>query len=88
MFTRHYAVWPKHLPKQLTVPETSLFTNLEVSARRYPEKAAIVYYDTSISYAELLRQVEALAGYLQHLGAERVNTFPTLVARFLCNNFG
>jgi hypothetical protein len=22
------------------------------------------------------------------LGAERVNTFPTLVARFLCNNFG
>ena len=21
-------------------------------------------------------------------GAERVNTFPTLVARFLCNNFG
>lgn len=71
MFTRHYAVWPKHLPKQLTVPETSLFTNLEVSARRYPDKAAIVYYDTSISYAELLRQVEALAGYLQHLGVKK-----------------
>ena len=68
MFTRQYAVWPEHLPKHLTVPETSLFTNLEISARRYPDKAAIIYYGTVITYTELLREVEALAGYLQQQG--------------------
>lgn len=68
MFTRHHAVWPRHLPKQLSIPQTSLFTNLEISARRYPDKPAIVYYDTQISYAELLQEVEALAGYLQAQG--------------------
>ncbi|WP_087720730.1 long-chain fatty acid--CoA ligase [Salinicola salarius] len=71
MFTRHYAVWPEHLPKHLTVPGTSLFTNLDVSARRYPDKTAIVYYDTLITYAELLREVEVLAGYLQHQGVKK-----------------
>ena len=31
---------------------------------------------------------EALFQQLCHIAAERVNTFPTLGARFLCNNFG
>ena len=41
-----------------------MFDNLEVSARRYPEKAAIVYYGTEISYRRLLDEAERLAGYL------------------------
>jgi fatty-acyl-CoA synthase len=64
-FTRHYPHWPPGVPKTLSVPRTSLYFNLEVSARRYPEKAAIHYYGTAIRYAELLRSAEALAGYLQ-----------------------
>jgi fatty-acyl-CoA synthase len=66
MFTRHYPHWPPGVPKTLSVPRTSLFYNLEVSARRYPDKTALHYYGTSISYAELRRSAEALAGYLQH----------------------
>jgi fatty-acyl-CoA synthase len=66
MFTRHYAHWPPGVPKTLSVPHTSLYFNLEVSARRYPDKAALHYYGTDITYAELLRSAEALAGYLQH----------------------
>ena len=64
-FTRHFAHWPPGVPKTLSVPRTSLVFNLEVSARRYPAKAALHYYGTSISYAELLGSAEALAGYLQ-----------------------
>ncbi|MDW8469691.1 MAG: long-chain fatty acid--CoA ligase [Burkholderiales bacterium] len=64
-FTRHYPYWPPGLPKALSVPQTPLWYNLEVSARRYPSKAAIHYYGTAISYAELSREVEALAGFLQ-----------------------
>jgi fatty-acyl-CoA synthase len=65
MFTRHFAHWPPGVPKSLPVPRTSLYYNLEVSARRYPDKCAIHYYGTTITYAELLRSAEALAGYLQ-----------------------
>jgi fatty-acyl-CoA synthase len=65
MFTRHYAHWPPGVPKSLSVPRTSLYYNLEVSARRYPDKCALHYYGTAVSYAELLRSAVALAGYLQ-----------------------
>jgi fatty-acyl-CoA synthase len=65
-FTRHYPYWPPGAPKSLSVPRTSLYYNLEVSARRYPGKAAIHFYGSDIDYAELARSAEALAGYLQH----------------------
>jgi fatty-acyl-CoA synthase len=68
MFTRHYPHWPPGVPKTLSVPRTSLFYNLEVSARRFPDKAAIHYYGTDVTYAELLRSAMALAGYLQQDG--------------------
>lgn len=71
MFTHHYGVWPQHLPKSLPLPQTSLVTNLEISARRYPDRPAIIYYDTSISYTELLNEVEALAGWLQKNGFKK-----------------
>ncbi|MEO8672741.1 MAG: long-chain-fatty-acid--CoA ligase [Tahibacter sp.] len=57
--------WPPGLPKDLLLPETSLYYNLDVSATRYPRHPAIVYYGGSLAYAELKRQVEAFAGYLQ-----------------------
>jgi fatty-acyl-CoA synthase len=65
MFTRHYPHWPPGVPKSLSVPRTSLYFNLEASARRYPGKAALHYYGTAVTYAELLRSAEALAGFLQ-----------------------
>lgn len=64
-FDRHFAHWPPGVPKALTIPQTSLYYNLEVSARRFPDKAAIVFYGSSISYAVLEREATALAGFLQ-----------------------
>ena len=64
-FDRHFAHWPPFTPKALAIPRTSVNYNLEVSARRYPQKAAILYYGRAISYAELEREVNALAGFLQ-----------------------
>ena len=65
MNTTHYKHWPAGLPHTLTAPETSVYTNLEISARRYPNKAAIIFYDAILSYAGFNAQVEAMAGYLQ-----------------------
>ena len=61
---------PKHLPRELEVPGTTLFYNLQVSAARYPEKAAYVFHGRSLSYRELLRQSQALAGWLQAQGVQ------------------
>ena len=72
VFDRHYAHWPPGVPKTLAVPRTSLYYNLEVSARRYPDRAAIHYYGTPVSYAECEREAVALAGYLhQRCGVRR-----------------
>ena len=68
MFDRHYAVWPDLVPRFLQLPATSLYSNLSVSALRYPQHPAIIYYGTSLTYAELEQQAEALAGYLQRAG--------------------
>jgi fatty-acyl-CoA synthase len=61
----HYAFWPARKPFSFPIPVTNLALNLQTSAARYPDEAAIVYYDTPISYARLWSEVEALAGYLQ-----------------------
>lgn len=71
MFTRHYGVWPDDLPKTMTLPQTSVFTNLEISALRYPDHPAIIYYDSQMTFSELLAEVETLAGYLQDQGVKK-----------------
>ncbi len=67
----HAAAWPARLPRELVVPETTLWFNLEVTARRYPHKAAYVFFGRELSYRELHRQAEALAGWLQAQGVQR-----------------
>jgi fatty-acyl-CoA synthase len=67
----HHAIWPARLPRTLQVPATSLWFNLEVSAARYPDKAAYSFFGRTVSYAELKAQAEALAGWLQAQGLAR-----------------
>ena len=65
MSPAHHRFWPKGFPKTLATPETTLSHNLEVSAARYPHKPAIVFYDSVLTYGQLKRQADAMAGYLQ-----------------------
>jgi fatty-acyl-CoA synthase len=66
MSRAHHRFWPKGYPEKLDTPETTLSHNLDVSALRYPGKAAIVFYDSVISYGRLKREVDAMAGYLKN----------------------
>lgn len=61
----HFKHWPKRKPISLTIPKTTMDHNLKVSAQRFPEKPAIYYYGTKITYEQLLEQVDKMAGYLQ-----------------------
>jgi len=67
----HHKFWPKRLPHSLTIPATSLWDNLAISARRYPDKAAIVFFGRSYPYAEVQRQAERLAARLHALGVRK-----------------
>jgi fatty-acyl-CoA synthase len=77
----HLKHWPRRLPLTLTVPETSLWFNLEVSAARYPNKPVTWFFGSAMTYAELKARAEALAGWLQAQGVGRGDR----VALFLQN---
>lgn len=61
----HFKFWPAHAMHNLIAPATNLFYNAEVSARRYPDKAFLVYYDTQVSFAAFHNEAGRIAGYLQ-----------------------
>jgi fatty-acyl-CoA synthase len=61
----HYRFWPKGVPHHMALPETTLVYNLDVSAARYPDKTAVSYYGSRLSYGRLKAEVDALAGFLQ-----------------------
>ncbi len=67
----HHKFWPSRLPHSITVPSTSLWDNLETSARRYPDKAALVFFDRVITYVALRQQAERLAARLHSLGVRK-----------------
>ena len=67
----HHAFWPKRLPHTITLPETSLWDNLETTARRYPHKAAVVFFGRVFTYLELLQKAERLAACLHSLGVKK-----------------
>src|SRR5262249_14935812 len=57
--------WPQGMPRHIDVPAASLWFNVEVSATRYPNKPAIVFYDSILTYSQLRQGAEHLAGFLQ-----------------------
>lgn len=63
---RHFRFWPSYAAHELHAPATNLYYNLEVSARRYPDKPCIVFYDTPITFAEFHDETQRIAGFLQH----------------------
>lgn len=70
--TKHFEFWPARLPKSLTVPKTTLFEDLEMTTRKYPDKVAMQYYGASYTYEEIYSEAQKLAGYLEHeLGIQK-----------------
>lgn len=67
----HHKFWPTRLPHAIVPPQTSLWENLAISARRYPDKPAIVFFGRVYTYAELARQAQRLAARLQALGVKK-----------------
>ena len=69
--TLHAAVWPARLPMRMTPASTSLWANLDISARRYPHKTAMVFMGRQWTYAALFAACEQMAGHLLRLGVKK-----------------
>ena len=67
----HYSFWPARVPHSLSLPETTLWDNLDISARRFPNKDALIFLGTRLTYADLRNQAERLAAYLQSVGVQK-----------------
>lgn len=64
----HHKFWPKRVPHAIAPPTTSLWHNLAISALRYPDRAAAVFFGSVTSYSELAEKAERLAACLQRMG--------------------
>ena len=67
----HHAVWPKRLPHSLTVPQTSLWMNLQISATRYPDKLALAFMGQTWTYTQLKNAAEHVATALRQMGVQK-----------------
>jgi long-chain acyl-CoA synthetase len=66
-----FASYPENVPKTLgSYPWKSVFSILEESASRFPDRPAIAWFGRHISYRELLREVEKFSGLLARVGVK------------------
>jgi fatty-acyl-CoA synthase len=87
----HERIWPRRVPRELAVPATSLWFNLFVTAQRYPDKPATVFFGQPMRYAELHERADHLAGWLQSVGVkagDRVLLFMQNCPQFLVAFYG
>ena len=81
MNERYFEFWPRRMPRILTLPRTSVYHNLKVSAEKSPRRRPLSTMGrrsptngTEIPYERLHAEVHALAGTLQQdLGAKKVD---------------
>ena len=66
MSTRHLSSWPPSAPRDLTLPERSMWSNLEVSAAGAPDRQCLVFYESVLTYAAMQAECERMAAFLQH----------------------
>ena len=66
----HLKIWPRRLPRAVIAPETSLWFNLEVTARRFPDRTAYLFFGQALTYRQLHDEAVALAGWLQRAGVQ------------------
>ena len=83
--------YPNDVPRNLPYPEAPLHAILEKTAKEHPEKAAIAYSETSITYADLNTLSSRFAAALAALGVQkgdRVAIFLPNIPRFVIAYYG
>jgi long-chain acyl-CoA synthetase len=86
-----FSSYPKDVPRNLEYPEVPLHAILEKTAKEHPEKAAIAYSETSITYAKLdmfCNQFAAALAALDVKKGDRVAVFLPNIPQFVIAYYG
>jgi fatty-acyl-CoA synthase len=67
----HHRFWPARLPHALHAPAMPLWNNLAISALRYPDKPAILFFGQALTYSQLAQHAQRLAAHLHQLGVRQ-----------------
>ena len=86
-----FSSYPQGVPRNLKYPEVPLHAILEKTAKEHPEKTALTYFKTSITYAELDSLSSRFAAALATLGVQkndRVAIFLPNIPQFVIAYYG
>lgn len=91
-----YGDWPQGVPKMVDIPEVGLGDMLRETAQRYPERKAIIFLDSVITYKQLDDYVDRFATALNDLGLKKgevvammlPNSHQFVIAFFACQRLG
>lgn len=87
-WVRHYA---EGVPPRVDVPVEPVWTVLDRAAQAFPQRVALHYYGTNVSYRELAAQADAFAAGLGNLGVgkgDRVALYLVNCPQFVIAYFG
>jgi long-chain acyl-CoA synthetase len=66
-----FKFWPENVPRHIDYPEVPLFDLLRKTTEKYPNHAALVYFDKEITYKELDVASDKFATALADLGVKK-----------------
>jgi long-chain acyl-CoA synthetase len=69
--SKNFNAWPKGFPRNQFYPGKPIFNILEQTAKRVPNRLAIIFAGTEITYAELKELAERFASALVDLGVQK-----------------
>lgn len=68
---KNFKAWPKNFPKSQHYPNKPVFHLLEQTVRRVPNRIALIFAGSEITYAELKELAERFASALNALGVRK-----------------
>ncbi len=83
--------YPACVPRHLLYPDQPVWWLLEQAATRFPQRAAIRYFQETLTYADLLEQVRRAAALFQSLGVkpgDRVGLLLPNIPEYLIAAYG
>jgi len=86
-----YKFWPPGIRKHIDYPEVPLFEFLRDSAKKYPDKTAIIYFDRKITFRELDVLSDKFATALVDFGVkkgDKVAIFLPNIPQFVISYYG
>lgn len=83
--------WPQVYPRSLNYYEGNIFEFMEATARKFPERKALIFMEKAMTYGELLDQSLRMATALTDLGikkGDRVALFMPNCPQFVVSYYG